>query len=151
MARPRKREGRHPISAVAKKYGLHPQTLRLYEREGLLKPARTEGRTRLYDAGDLERIEFILRMTRDLGVNLAGVQVALQFRERILHLEATFTEVMRRLAAKMPPADAQAPGLVRWRPSERSERQSPLGGRPSERSERQSPSGSPGARARRRG
>lgn len=112
MARPRKREGRHPISAVAKKFRLHPQTLRLYEREGLLRPARTEGRTRLYDEADLERLEFILQMTRDFGVNLAGVQVALQYRERILQLERTFTELVKVVAARMPPPGAQTPGLV---------------------------------------
>ena len=112
MARPRKREGRHPISAVAKKFRLHPQTLRLYEREGLLRPARTEGRTRLYDEADLERLEFILQMTRDFGVNLAGVQVALQYRERILQLERTFTELVKVVAARMPPPGAQSPGLV---------------------------------------
>ncbi len=116
MARPRKREGRHPISAVAKRFKIHPQTLRLYEREGLLRPARTEGRTRLYDESDLERLEFILRMTRDMGVNLAGVQVALHYRERILQLETTFTEMLKYLAAKVPPGGAQTPGLVRWRP-----------------------------------
>ena len=119
MARPLKREGRHPISAVAKKFKLHPQTLRLYEREGLLRPARTEGRTRIYDENDLERLEFILRMTRDLGVNLAGVQVALQYRERILQLETTFTEMLKYLSAKLPPGGAQTPGLVRWRPPAR--------------------------------
>ena len=64
MARPRKRDGRYQISVVAKRFKLHPQTLRLYEREGLLKPSRTEGRTRLYDETDVQRLEFILQMTR---------------------------------------------------------------------------------------
>ena len=63
----------YTISAVADQYGIHPQTLRLYEREGLLKPSRSEGNTRLYTDADLERLELILSLTRDLGVNLAGV------------------------------------------------------------------------------
>jgi len=63
------------ISAVAEMYGIHPQTLRLYEREGLLKPSRSDGNTRLYTDGDLERLEVILKLTRDLGVNLAGVEI----------------------------------------------------------------------------
>lgn len=66
------------ISAVSEKYGIHPQTLRLYEREGLLTPSRTEGNTRLYSEEDLEQLQTILTLTRDLGVNLAGVEVVLQ-------------------------------------------------------------------------
>lgn len=116
MARPRKRDGRYQISVVAKRFKLHPQTLRLYEREGLLKPSRTEGRTRLYDETDVQRLEFILQLTRELGVNLAGVQVALQYRERLLTLEETFTEMLRHLSTRLPPRPEQTPGLVRWRP-----------------------------------
>src|SRR4051812_36127773 len=71
------------ISAVAQTYGIHPQTLRLYEREGLLKPSRTEGNTRLYTEDDLERLELILMLTRDMGVNLAGVEVVLSLREKM--------------------------------------------------------------------
>ena len=70
------------ISAVAQKYNIHPQTLRLYEREGLLKPSRTEGNTRLYSEEDLEQLETILSLTRDLGVNLAGVEIILNMRAR---------------------------------------------------------------------
>ena len=66
------------ISAVAEMYEIHPQTLRLYEREGLLKPSRTEGNTRLYTDEDLERLEFILNLTRDLGVNISGIAIILQ-------------------------------------------------------------------------
>src|SRR5204862_4947620 len=73
----------YTISAVADQYGIHPQTLRLYEREGLLKPSRTEGNTRLYTDSDLERLELILNLTRDLGVNLAGVEIILNMRERM--------------------------------------------------------------------
>ena len=71
------------ISAVAQKYNIHPQTLRLYEREGLLKPSRTEGNTRLYSEEDLEQLETILALTRDLGVNLAGVEIILNMRRKI--------------------------------------------------------------------
>lgn len=71
------------ISAVAEMYDIHPQTLRLYEREGLLKPSRTEGNTRLYTDEDLERLEFILNLARDLGVNIAGIAIILQMRERM--------------------------------------------------------------------
>ena len=68
------------ISVVAKNYGIHPQTLRLYEREGLLKPSRTDGNTRLYSDDDLRQLEVILNLTRDLGVNLAGVEIVLNMR-----------------------------------------------------------------------
>ena len=75
------------ISAIAEQYEIHPQTLRLYEREGLLKPSRSEGNTRLYTAEDIERLEVILHLTRDLGVNLAGVEVIMNMTERIRELE----------------------------------------------------------------
>ena len=71
------------ISAVAETYKIHPQTLRLYEREGLLNPSRTEGNPRLYTEQDTERLELILSLTRDMGVNLAGVEVALNMREKM--------------------------------------------------------------------
>ena len=71
------------ISSVAEMYEIHPQTLRLYEREGLLKPSRTEGNTRLYTDEDLERLEFILNLARDLGVNISGIAIILQMRERM--------------------------------------------------------------------
>jgi MerR family transcriptional regulator, heat shock protein HspR len=71
------------ISAVAEMYEIHPQTLRLYEREGLLKPSRTEGNTRLYTDDDLERLEFILNLARELGVNISGIAIILQMRERM--------------------------------------------------------------------
>jgi MerR family transcriptional regulator, heat shock protein HspR len=82
MAR-RKKQGAYMISAVAEMYGIHPQTLRLYEREGLLKPSRTEGNTRLYTDEDLERLEFILSLARDLGVNISGIAIIIQMRERM--------------------------------------------------------------------
>ncbi len=71
------------ISSVAEMYAIHPQTLRLYEREGLLRPSRSEGNTRLYTDEDLERLEFILNLARDLGVNIAGIAIVLQMRERM--------------------------------------------------------------------
>ncbi len=71
------------ISAVAEMYEIHPQTLRLYEREGLLRPSRSDGNTRLYTDEDLERLEFILNLARDLGVNIAGIAIVLQMRERM--------------------------------------------------------------------
>ena len=75
------------ISWVARRYRVHPQTLRLYEREGLLRPSRTRGNTRLYSAGDLERLEAILGLTREMGVNLAGVEVILRLRDRLAELQ----------------------------------------------------------------
>jgi MerR family transcriptional regulator/heat shock protein HspR len=82
------------ISAVAQKYSIHPQTLRLYEREGLLKPSRTEGNTRLYSEEDLEQLETILSLTRDLGVNLAGVEIILNMRRKIEQMQHEVNEFM---------------------------------------------------------
>ena len=75
------------ISAVSEMFSLHPQTLRLYEREGLLSPSRSEGNTRLYTDQDLRRLEVILSLTRDLGVNLAGIEIILNMRERMSEME----------------------------------------------------------------
>lgn len=75
------------ISAVAELYKLHPQTLRLYERAGLLKPSRSQGNTRLYTDQDLERLEVILTLTRDLGVNLAGIEVILNMRDKMADMQ----------------------------------------------------------------
>ena len=80
------------ISAVAEMYGIHPQTLRLYEREGLLKPSRTEGNTRLYTDEDLERLEFILSLARDLGVNISGIAIILEMRERMEAMQRQMQE-----------------------------------------------------------
>ena len=85
------------ISAVAQKYSIHPQTLRLYEREGLLKPSRTEGNTRLYSEEDLERLASILSLTRDLGVNLAGVEIIMNMRQKI----ETMQQEMERFIAQV--------------------------------------------------
>ena len=80
----------YTISAVAELYDIHPQTLRLYEREGLLKPSRSIGNTRLYEDSDLERLEVILSLTRDLGVNLAGVEIILNMREKMNAMQREF-------------------------------------------------------------
>jgi MerR family transcriptional regulator, heat shock protein HspR len=94
MAR-RKKEGAYMISVVAEMYDIHPQTLRLYEREGLLKPSRSEGNTRLYTEDDLKRLEFILNLARDLGVNIAGIAIILQMRERMEAMNAQMQEFVR--------------------------------------------------------
>lgn len=80
----------YTISAVAELFDIHPQTLRLYEREGLLKPSRSDGNTRLYEDADIERLEIILSLTRDLGVNLAGVEIILNMREKMNQMQSEF-------------------------------------------------------------
>ena len=88
MARPRKKaRAGYMISAVAELYKLHPQTLRLYERVGLLKPSRSQGNTRLYTDQDLERLEVILTLTRELGVNLAGIEIILNMRDKMSEMQ----------------------------------------------------------------
>jgi MerR family transcriptional regulator, heat shock protein HspR len=90
---PRKKTG-YMISAVAESHQIHPQTLRLYERLGLLQPSRSEGNTRLYTDNDLERLEVILTLTRELGVNLAGVEVILNMREKMEKLQHEVDEII---------------------------------------------------------
>ena len=82
----------YTISAVSEMYDIHPQTLRLYEREGLLKPSRSIGNTRLYEDSDLERLEIILSLTRELGVNLAGVEIILNMREKMAQMQREFEQ-----------------------------------------------------------
>ena len=96
MPRPRSKAA-YMISAVAEQYQIHPQTLRLYEREGLLKPSRSEGNTRLYTGEDLERLEVILHLTRDLGVNLAGVEIILNMRQKMGQMQAQIQEFIANL------------------------------------------------------
>ncbi len=113
------RVGAYMIGVVSMRYGVHPQTLRLYEREGLLTPSRTEGKTRLYSDEDLERLEFILNLTRDLGVNLAGVEVVLGMRDRLNHLQEDLERLAHALEAagiKEAPRPASATGLVKLSP-----------------------------------
>jgi MerR family transcriptional regulator, heat shock protein HspR len=90
-ARKRAKAG-YMISAVAELYKLHPQTLRLYERVGLLKPSRSQGNTRLYTDADLERLDIILTLARDMGVNLAGIEIILNMREKMVEMEKQMTE-----------------------------------------------------------
>ncbi len=86
----KKRTKTYTISAVAEMYDIHPQTLRLYEREGLLKPSRSEGNTRLFVDEDLEHLEIILSLTRELGVNLAGVEIIINMREKMASMQREF-------------------------------------------------------------
>src|SRR5690349_24873367 len=101
-------KGYYMISAVSQKYGIHPQTLRLYEREGLLKPSRTEGNTRLYSDEDLEQLETILTLTRDLGVNLAGVEIILNMRRKMERMQGEVNEFMEYVKREL------ARGLEDW-------------------------------------
>ena len=89
------------ISAVVEQYQLHPQTLRLYEREGLLAPSRSEGNTRLYTSEDLERLEVILKLTRELGVNLAGVEIILNMREKMGEMQRQIESFVESLNTEM--------------------------------------------------
>jgi MerR family transcriptional regulator/heat shock protein HspR len=108
----RRSKGAYMISSVAEMYEIHPQTLRLYEREGLLKPSRTEGNTRLYTDEDLQRLEFILNLARDLGVNMSGIAIILQMRERMEEMQyqiqdfvkAIQQEVLSRAGAAADPS-----------------------------------------------
>jgi MerR family transcriptional regulator/heat shock protein HspR len=93
----RRSKGAYMISAVAEMYDIHPQTLRLYEREGLLKPSRTEGNTRLYTDEDLQRLEFILNLARDLGVNISGIAIILQMRERMEEMQRQIQDFVKYL------------------------------------------------------
>src|SRR5512143_1027045 len=106
-----KHKAAYMISSVAEQYGVHPQTLRLYEREGLLKPSRSDGNTRLYTDDDLERLEVILHLTRDLGVNLAGVEIILNMREKMGQMQLQIQEFVatlnKELAAHARPAPVE--------------------------------------------
>jgi MerR family transcriptional regulator/heat shock protein HspR len=87
------------IGVIAKRFGVHPQTLRLYEREGLIRPARSSGNTRLYDVETVERLEIILTLTRELGVNLAGVEVILDLKSRLARMEGEVGRLMEAIRA----------------------------------------------------
>jgi MerR family transcriptional regulator/heat shock protein HspR len=108
MATKRSGKAYYMISAVAQKYNIHPQTLRLYEREGLLKPSRTDGNTRLYSEEDLEQLETILSLTRDLGVNLAGVEIILNMRRKMEQMQNEVNEFMEYVKREL------ARGLGDW-------------------------------------
>ncbi|MFN7996299.1 MAG: helix-turn-helix transcriptional regulator [Bryobacteraceae bacterium] len=92
-----KSKAAYMISSVAEQYEIHPQTLRLYEREGLLKPSRSDGNTRLYTDEDLQRLEVILHLTRELGVNLAGVEIILNMREKMAEMQMQIEEFVTTL------------------------------------------------------
>src|SRR5262245_38490379 len=96
------------ISVVSKNYGIHPQTLRLYEREGLLKPSRTEGNTRLYSEDDLRQLEVILNLTRDLGVNLAGVEIVLNMRRKMEQMQREVNEFVAHVQEELGKAGREA-------------------------------------------
>jgi MerR family transcriptional regulator/heat shock protein HspR len=112
--RRRKDSAYYMISVVARQFHVHPQTLRLYEREGLLRPSRTDGNTRLYSDRDLEVLSFILSLTRDLGVNLAGVEIILNMRRKMEAMQMEMErfvslvreEASRRQAGGAPPSQA---------------------------------------------
>src|ERR1700727_2681508 len=112
MPTKRKSKGAYMISAVAEMDEIHPQTLRLYEREGLLQPSRTVGNTRLYTDEDLERLEFILNLARELGVKIAGIAIILQMRERMEEMNRQMqdfvnyvrTEMLTRMQQQQPGA-----------------------------------------------
>jgi MerR family transcriptional regulator/heat shock protein HspR len=110
------------ISSVAQMFNIHPQTLRLYEREGLLKPSRSEGNTRLYTEEDLKQLNLILNLIRDLGVNLAGVEVILNMREKMEKIEAEvneFLEFIRKefFSGKEDEFESKKKSLVRVSPT----------------------------------
>jgi MerR family transcriptional regulator/heat shock protein HspR len=114
MRNPRKKSrAGYMISSVAELYGLHPQTLRLYERVGLLKPSRSQGNTRLYTDSDLERLEVILTLTREMGVNLAGIEIILNMREKMAEMQRqmqAFTGFVRQeLARSLDSARQKSP------------------------------------------
>ncbi len=110
------RKAGYMISAVAEQFQVHPQTLRLYEREGLLKPSRSDGNTRLYTDEDMERLDVILKLTRDMGVNLAGVEIILNMREKMSEMQRQIeafvaslnTEFSSQRARPMPPEAANS-------------------------------------------
>lgn len=113
----KKKKAAYMISAVAEQYEIHPQTLRLYEREGLLQPSRSEGNTRLYTDEDLQRLEIILKLTRDLGVNLAGVEIILNMREKMESMQRQIEEFVATLNEELatrvpPPAEEREHSLI---------------------------------------
>ena len=113
----KKEETYYAIGVVAKMFNIHQQTLRLYEREGLLKPARSDGNTRLYSEKDLERLELILSLSRDMGVNLAGVDIILNLREKLQEMQQQINELVRYLKDELQkssqPPKSGGPGLVK--------------------------------------
>jgi len=117
----KKSKAGYMISSVAELYNLHPQTLRLYERVGLLKPSRSQGNTRLYTDADLERLEVILNLTRELGVNLAGIEIILNMRDKMAEMQSqmeAFAKFVRSEVARNFAASEERPrnAIVRSAP-----------------------------------
>lgn len=110
-----KSKGAYMISSVAEQYQIHPQTLRLYEREGLIKPSRSDGNTRLYTDEDLELLEVVLHLTRDMGVNLAGVEIILNMRAKMSEMQRQIEEFVSTLNHEL---------ATRARPQRRDEKHS---------------------------
>jgi MerR family transcriptional regulator/heat shock protein HspR len=112
MAKGKGKTAAYMISAVAEQYQIHPQTLRLYEREGLLKPSRSDGNTRQYTEEDLQRLEIILELTRELGVNLAGVEIILNMREKMAAMQKQIEQFVATLnveLTRLTPAEPEPP------------------------------------------
>jgi MerR family transcriptional regulator/heat shock protein HspR len=109
MARRKRTRGTYTISVVADQFGIPPQTLRLYEREGLLKPSRTEGNTRLYTDSDVEQLEVILSLTRDLGVNLAGVEIIINMRQKMAEMQRQMQEFVSYVTEAMGKLPSEPP------------------------------------------
>src|SRR5262245_13818735 len=106
------------IRVVAEMVGVHPQTLRFYEKKGFLRPSRTEGRTRMYSAEDVDELARVLRLTRDLGVNLAGVEIIIKMRRRMIEMQKQIEDLaayLRESGAEVKDLEGRAPreALVR--------------------------------------
>ena len=115
----KKQEAYYMISAVSRLYSIHPQTLRLYEREGLLKPSRSDGNTRLYSEDDIKQLECILNLTRELGVNLAGVEVILNMKKKMEEMRREvnrFIELLRETFSEQMEASTEPDTLVKVPP-----------------------------------
>ena len=115
------KEKTYLISAVASKYNIHPQTLRLYEREGLLLPSRTEGNTRVYKEEDLKKLEFILNLSRDMGVNLAGIEIIFNMKEKMESMQEEFSKFLEELKREFEDKEAlfkeKKNSIVKFSPS----------------------------------
>jgi MerR family transcriptional regulator/heat shock protein HspR len=115
------KEKTYLISAVASKYNIHPQTLRLYEREGLLLPSRTEGNTRVYKEEDLKKLEFILNLSRDMGVNLAGIEIIFNMKEKMESMQEEFSKFLEELKREFEDKEAlfkeKKNSIVKFAPS----------------------------------
>jgi len=106
------------IGVVADMLKLHPQTLRMYEKKGLIRPSRTEGRTRMYSADDVDEIARVIRLARDLGVNLAGIEIILKMRRRMLDMQTQIEDLTSYVQSKMgetrdPAVRGRSEALVR--------------------------------------